>query len=173
MGSKLHWTVQPIQPIIPFPVVNLWPNQVHILSFRQNKEFIPEDDLQDDVRDLQEEVRELQENLKVMREEIDAVKISTTRRPSNPIYDTIDEDGNIVEEEDSGQERIAFNRLSVPGEAVNLNTRQKRDAAPSRKMGKRYVILWVALFISSIVIAVIAAVTASKIQVLFSVFSVL
>ena len=28
MGSKLHWPVQPIQPIIPFPVVNLWPNRV-------------------------------------------------------------------------------------------------------------------------------------------------
>ena len=28
MGSKLHWPVQPIQPIIQFPVVNLWPNQV-------------------------------------------------------------------------------------------------------------------------------------------------
>ena len=29
IGSKLHWPVQPSQPIIPFPVVNLWPNQVH------------------------------------------------------------------------------------------------------------------------------------------------
>ena len=27
MGSKLHWPVQPIQPIIPFPVVILWPNR--------------------------------------------------------------------------------------------------------------------------------------------------
>ena len=125
------------------------------------------------MRDLQEEVRELQENLNVMRKEIDAVKISTTRRPSNPIYDTIDEDGNIVEEEDSGQERITFNRFSVPGEAVNLNTRGKRDAAPSRKMGKRYVILMFLLSISSIVIAMIAAVIAAKIQVLFSVFLVL
>ena len=32
MGSKLHWPVQPIQPIIPFPVVNLWPNRVVIMS---------------------------------------------------------------------------------------------------------------------------------------------
>ena len=125
--------------------------------------------MEESVKDLQDEVRELQENLKVMREEIDAVKISTTtRRTSNPIYDTIDEDGNIVEEEDSGEERITFNRLSIPGGAVNLNTRKKRDAAPSRKMGKRYVILWFALFISSIIIAVIAAIIASRIQVLFS-----
>ena len=29
IGSKLHWPAQPSQPIIPFPVVNLWPNQVH------------------------------------------------------------------------------------------------------------------------------------------------
>ena len=28
MGSKLHWPVQPIQPIIPFPVVILLPNRV-------------------------------------------------------------------------------------------------------------------------------------------------
>ena len=29
MGSKLHWPVRPIQPIIPFPVVIiLWPNRV-------------------------------------------------------------------------------------------------------------------------------------------------
>ena len=31
MGSKLHWPVQPIQPIIPFSVVILWPNQVNNL----------------------------------------------------------------------------------------------------------------------------------------------
>ena len=31
----LHWPVQPIQPIIPFPVVNLWPNQVHVAPIRR------------------------------------------------------------------------------------------------------------------------------------------
>ena len=29
MGNRLHWPVQPILPIIPFPVVILWPNRVH------------------------------------------------------------------------------------------------------------------------------------------------
>ena len=28
MGNQLHWTVRPIQPIIPFSVVILWPNRV-------------------------------------------------------------------------------------------------------------------------------------------------
>ena len=30
MGKRLHWPVRPIQPIIPFPVVILWPNWVVI-----------------------------------------------------------------------------------------------------------------------------------------------
>ena len=28
MGNRLNWTVRPIQPIIPFPAVILWPNRV-------------------------------------------------------------------------------------------------------------------------------------------------
>ena len=28
MMNRLHWTVRPIQPVIPFPVVILWPNRV-------------------------------------------------------------------------------------------------------------------------------------------------
>ena len=31
MGNRLHWTVRPIQPIILFTVVILWPNWVECL----------------------------------------------------------------------------------------------------------------------------------------------
>ena len=38
MGNRLHWTVRPIQPIIPFPVVILWPNRVDSAqNFSKNK----------------------------------------------------------------------------------------------------------------------------------------
>ena len=41
MGSKLHWPVQPIQPIVPFPVVNLWPNQVFSDKRKYNMNLPP------------------------------------------------------------------------------------------------------------------------------------
>ena len=125
--------------------------------------------------DLQEQVSELQENLKAVREEVNAMKIGTTSksvRTSNPIYHTLDEDGKVIEEKASDQEqeqdKITYNRFSIPGGGVNLNLRNRRDVAPSRKMGKRYVLLLFALFITSIVIAVVIAFVISKIQVLSS-----
>ena len=108
--------------------------------------------------------------MKAVREEVNAMKIGITSksvRTSNPIYHTLDEDGNIIEEKavDQEQENITYNRFCIPGGGVNLNLGDKRDVAPSRKMGKRQMILSFALFVSGIVIAVIVAVIASKIQV--------
>ena len=38
-GNRLHWTVRPIQPIFPFPVVILWPNWVvHSLFWKDRVE---------------------------------------------------------------------------------------------------------------------------------------
>ena len=101
----------------------------HVQTFAgKMKSFISEENLQN-------QVMELRENLKALRNEMDALKISPNNRISVPIYDTLDDDGNIVEEKCDEHQAISFNRLSVPGGGVNLNLTTKRDVAPSWKMG--------------------------------------
>ena len=120
-------------------------------------------------------MRELLANLNAVRKEVNAMKIATTSksvRTPNPTYHTLDEDGKVIEEKAVGQEQenITYNRFSIPWGGVNLNLGDKCDVALIRKMGKRQMILSFALFITSIVIAVIVAVIASRIQVLSSRF---
>ena len=40
MGNKLHWPVRPIQHIIPFPVVILWPNRVEYIILCSPNNFV-------------------------------------------------------------------------------------------------------------------------------------
>lgn len=61
-------------------------------AVRQIDELISESDLQGQVTDLKVEV-------KAISEEIKAIKVRGTKRESYPLYDTVDDDGNIVEEE--------------------------------------------------------------------------
>lgn len=110
---------------------------------------------------IREEVTRENDKLKQEMTRVDnkLMKIGTTSKSvgiSNPTYHTLDEDGNVIEEKavDQEQENITYNNL-----------RDQRDVAAIRKMGKRQMILSFALFVSGIVIAVIVAVIASKIQV--------
>ena len=126
---------------------------------------------------IREEVTRENDKLKQEMTRVDnkLMKIGTTSKSvgiSNPTYHTLDEDGNVIEEKavDQEQENITYNRFSIPGGGVNLNLSDQRDVAAIRKMGKRQMILSFALFITSIVIAVIVAVIASRIQVLSSRF---
>lgn len=107
-------------------------------------------------------MRELKEDLKVIRKEMEVMKISTSNRVSVPIYHTLDDDGNVIEENSDDRQAISFHRLSVPGGGINLNQRIKSDVAPARKMGGRHMLLSFSLFFLGIIIAVILAIVGSQ-----------
>ena len=52
MGNRLHWPVRPIQPIIPFPVVILWPNWVDGFQYGVKSKLCPKGPYIKDVRKI-------------------------------------------------------------------------------------------------------------------------
>ena len=60
--------------------------------------------------DLQRQIDSLQEDNKQLRSEVDAVRQNLAKflDKVNPVYDTVDEEGNIVEADEEDEASVAF-----------------------------------------------------------------
>ena len=110
-------------------------------------------------------MRELKEENKRMREELlSAIRsemVQNTQRSSetDPLYDTIDDDGNVVTEPPrSREDRATF---SAARGAVNITSSGNRQGANGRKITRKD-IFYIGLHVLHFLIAVCACILAAK-----------
>ena len=84
------------------------PNQLSDLNYLKILLFSGES--QEVVKDLQRQIDSLQEDNEELRSEVDAVRQSLAKflDKVNPVYDTVDEEGNIVEADEEDEAKVAF-----------------------------------------------------------------